>query len=76
VGRFAGHQVNPRRALAWLEARNRAFRPKEGVRRVWHGRGLVAECSPEQHVHTPAEIGSPTPGGVRLRHRSRTLLLK
>jgi hypothetical protein len=68
--RYAGHQVNPRQALALLKVRNWAFKPEEGVRRVWHDRGLVAELSFEEHFYTPAEIEGLTLDGVYFRRRS------
>ncbi|MGD1915689.1 MAG: DUF5724 domain-containing protein [Phycisphaerales bacterium] len=68
--RYAGHQVNPRQALALLKARNWAFKPEEGVRRVWHDRGLVAELSFEEHFYTPAEIDGITLESAYFRKRS------
>lgn len=68
--RYAGHQVNPRQALALLKARNWAFKPEEGVSRVWHDRGLVAELSFQEHFYTPAEIEGLTLEGVSFRKRS------
>ncbi|MEQ8845896.1 MAG: DUF5724 domain-containing protein [Phycisphaerales bacterium] len=68
--RYAGHQVNPRQALALLKARSWAFKPEEGVSRVWHDKGLVAELTFEEHFYTPAEIEGLTLEGVFFRKRS------
>lgn len=68
--RYAGHQVNPRQALALLKARNWAFKPEEGVRRVWHDHSLVAELMFAEHFYTPAEIEGLTLEGVFFRKRS------
>lgn len=68
--RYAGHQVNPRQTLALLRARNWAFKPEEGVSRVWHEKGLVAELSFQEHFYTPAEIEGLTLEGVSFRKRS------
>lgn len=68
--RYAGHQVNPRQALALLRARSWAFKPEEGVSRVWHDKGLVAELTFEEHFYTPVEIEGLTLEGVFFRKRS------
>lgn len=68
--RYGGHQVNPRQALALLKARNWAFKPEEGVRRVWHDHSLVAELMFAEHFYTPAEIEGLTLEGVFFRKRS------
>ncbi len=40
--RYAGHQVNPRQALALLGGRGWVHHPEEGVRRTFHEAGLTA----------------------------------
>lgn len=54
--RFAGHQVQPRQALALLGQRGWVNHPEEGVRKVFHDAGLVARLSFEEGFFTPAEI--------------------
>ena len=54
--RYAGHQVQPRQALALLGQRGWVHHPEEGVRKVFHEAGLVAWLSFQQGFFTPAEI--------------------
>ena len=54
--RYAGHQVNPRQALALLGGRGWVARPEEGVSRTFHEEGLTARLGFEEAFHTPAEI--------------------
>jgi hypothetical protein len=54
--RYAGHQVQPRQALALLGQRGWVYHPEEGVRKVFHEAGLVAWLHFQQGFHTPAEI--------------------
>ncbi len=65
--RYAGHQVNPRQALALLKQRQWFFAPEEGCRRVFHDEGLVAELWFQEHFHTPAEVDGLTLEGIAFR---------
>lgn len=67
--RYAGHQVNPRQALALFKKRQWVFAPEEGCRRVYHDQGLVAELWFEEHFYTPADIEGLTLAGVAFRKK-------
>ena len=54
--RYAGHQVQPRQALALLGQRGWVHHPEEGVRKVFHEAGLVAWLHFQEGFNTPAEI--------------------
>jgi hypothetical protein len=54
--RYAGHQVNPRQALALLGTRGWVARPEEGVSRTFHDEGLTTWLSFEESFNTPAEV--------------------
>lgn len=54
--RYAGHQVNPRQALALLGGRGWVNHPDEGVRRTFHEAGLTARLGFLGGVFTPAEV--------------------
>ena len=54
--RYAGHQVNPRQALALLGGRGWVARPEEGVSRTFHVEGLTARLGVQEAFYTPADI--------------------
>ena len=54
--RYAGHQVNPRQALALLGGRGWVARPEEGVSRTFHEEGLTARLAFQEAFYTPADI--------------------
>jgi Family of unknown function (DUF5724)/Domain of unknown function (DUF4132) len=54
--RYAGHQVNPRQALALLGGRGWIARPEEGVSRTFHDEGLTARLGFQEAFFTPADI--------------------
>jgi Family of unknown function (DUF5724)/Domain of unknown function (DUF4132) len=54
--RYAGHQVQPRQALALLGQRGWVHHPEEGVRKVFHEADLVAWLEFQEGFFTPAEI--------------------
>ena len=56
TARYAGHQVNPRQALALLGSRGWVSRPDEGVSRTFHEDGLTVRLSILEAFSTPAEI--------------------
>jgi hypothetical protein len=71
--RYAGHQVNPRQAMALFTARGWLAVPAEGVRRTFHAEGLSAWLSFLNAAYTPAEVEGLTLEGV-LFHRVGELL--
>lgn len=54
--RYAGHQVNPRQALALLGGRGWVAKPEEGVSRTFHDEGLTVRLGFQEPFFTPAEI--------------------
>ncbi|MFQ5507498.1 MAG: DUF4132 domain-containing protein [Planctomycetota bacterium] len=54
--RYAGHQVNPRQALALLGGRGWVAQPEEGVSRTYHREGLTARLGFQEVFYTPADI--------------------
>jgi hypothetical protein len=54
--RYAGHQVNPRQALALLGGRGWVSHPEEGVSRTFHEDGITARLAFQEAFFTPAEI--------------------
>lgn len=62
--RYAGHQVQPRQALALLGQRGWVHHPEEGVRKVFHEADLVAWLNFQEGFNTPAEIEGLTLEGV------------
>ena len=67
--RYAGHQVQPRQALALLGQRGWVFHPEEGVRKTYHESGLIAWLTFQEAFNTPAEIEGLTLEGVGFTHR-------
>jgi hypothetical protein len=54
--RYAGHQVQPRQALALLGGRGWVAHPEEGVSRTFHEAGLTARLGFQEAFYTPADI--------------------
>src|SRR5690606_31186357 len=54
--RYAGHQVNPRQAVALLGQRGWVAHPEEGVHRTFHEEGLTARLYFQESFYTPADI--------------------
>ena len=52
--RYAGHQVDPRQALALLGSRGWVARPDEGVGRTFHEEGLTVRLAFQESFMTPA----------------------
>ena len=67
--RFAGHQVNPRQAMALLGARGWVAVPEEGVRKVFYREKFCSWLSFEESFHTPAEVEGLTLEGVHFTPR-------
>ena len=62
--RYAGHQVQPRQALALLGQRGWVNHPEEGLRKVFHDAGLVVWLHFQEAFFTPAEVEGLTLEGV------------
>lgn len=69
VTRYAGHQVQPRQALALLGTRNWVARPEEGVFRSFHAEKIVAWVEFMESFYTPADVEGLT---VERIHFTRT----
>lgn len=67
--RYAGHQVQPRQALALLGSRGWVSSPDEGVFRTFHDIGLVAWLTVQEPFFTPADIEELTLEAVRFRKK-------
>ncbi len=67
--RYAGHQVNPRQALALLGQRGWVVHPEEGVRRTFHEEGLAAWLTFIGGYFTPADVEGLTLEGVCFSRR-------
>ncbi len=63
--RYAGHQVQPRKALALLGARGWVHHPEEGVRKTYHDIGITAWLEFAEPWFTPAEVEGLTLERVR-----------
>ena len=62
--RYAGHQVQPRQAMALLGQRGWVAHPEEGVRKTFHETGLVAWLNFQESFYTPAQVEGLTLEGV------------
>lgn len=69
--RYAGHQVNPRQAVALLTARGWLVAPEQGVSRTFHELGLTAWLSFQESFNTPAEVDGLTLEGVHFTRRGQ-----
>jgi hypothetical protein len=74
--RYAGHQVQPRQALALLGQRGWVHHPEEGVRKVFHDAGIVAWLHFQEGFFTPAEIEGLTLESVHFTKRGEHESLK
>jgi hypothetical protein len=74
--RYAGHQVQPRQALALLGQRGWVHHPEEGVRKVFHEAGVVAWLHFQEGFYTPAEIEGLTLESVFFTNRGEHNPLK
>lgn len=68
--RYAGHQVNPRQAVALLGSRGWVVAPEAGVFRLFHEDKIVAWIEFMEAFHTPADIEGLTMERVRFARRS------
>lgn len=67
--RYAGHQLEPRRAIALLGTRGWILHPDEGIRKTWHDEGLVSWLDFEGGFSTPAEVDGLTIASVSFTRR-------
>ena len=67
--RYAGHQVQPRQALALLGGRGWVSSPEEGVFRTFHDLNLVAWLTVQEPFFTPADVEGLTLEAVRFRRK-------
>ncbi len=58
--RYAGHQVNPKQAMALLGQRGWVSRMEDGLSRTFHTEGVTAWLESNQGWTTPAEVEAPT----------------
>jgi hypothetical protein len=70
--RYAGHQVNPRQAMALLGSRGWVTAPEQGIFRTFHDEKLVAWLEFLETFYTPAEVEGLTLEKVRFAHRGAT----
>lgn len=68
--RYAGHQVQPGKALALFGKRGWMCRREEGLRRTFHHAGISAWLTVQEPFHTPAEIEGLTLEAVRFSSRT------
>ncbi|MCA8969313.1 MAG: DUF4132 domain-containing protein [Planctomycetes bacterium] len=54
--RFAGHQLQPKQALALLGGRGWVSQPEEGVSKTFHDAGITVRLGFEETFYSPAEI--------------------
>jgi Family of unknown function (DUF5724)/Domain of unknown function (DUF4132) len=67
--RYAGHQVQPRKAMALLGARGWVHHPDEGVRKTYHDEGITVWLEFDEPFYTPAEIEGLTLEAVHFTKR-------
>ena len=70
--RYAGHQVNPRQAMALLGGRGWVTAPEQGIFRTFHDEKLVAWLEFLETFYTPAEVEGLTLEKVRFAVRGAT----
>ena len=58
--RYAGNQVQPKKAVALLKTRGWTVDYEEGLQRVWHKANLIAHMYAMADWFSPAEIEAPT----------------
>lgn len=63
--RYAGHQVQPRQAMALLGGRQWVARPEEGVQKTFHKERITARLEFEESFFTPAEVEGLTLSSLR-----------
>ncbi len=58
--RYAGNQVQPKKAVSLLKTRGWTVDYEEGLQRVWHKENLIVRLYAMANWFTPADIESPT----------------
>jgi hypothetical protein len=76
--RYAGHQVQPRKAVALLKGRNWTVSYEEGLQRVFYKENMIAKIYAMADWFSPSDIESPTLEMVEFfdRHSYQSLALK
>ncbi len=69
--RYAGHQLNPRQAVALFGQRGWLVSPEAGVQKTFHEAGLSAHVGFLQGVFTPAEVEGLTLEAVAFTERGK-----
>jgi hypothetical protein len=69
--RFAGHQVNPRQAMALFGSRGWVTHPDDGPSKTFHSAGLSARVTIDGGWFTPAEVDGMTLHGVLFTQRGQ-----
>jgi hypothetical protein len=67
--RYAGHQLQPRQALALFGSRGWVAHPEEGIRRTFHDAGLTVAIGFLDGWGSPVEVENPTLEEVRFYRR-------
>ncbi len=67
--RYAGHQIQPRKAAALLRTRGWMPVPYSGLQKVFHRENLIARVAAEVDWLAPSEIEPPALGGVMFLNR-------
>ena len=73
--RYAGHQVQPRQAMALLGARGWIWHAEEGVRKVDHQAGIAAWIEFQNLASTPGEVEGLTLESVAFTRRGEWEIL-
>ena len=68
--RYAGHQIQPRKAMALLGGRGWVHHPEEGVRKIYHDAGIMVSLEFDEGFFTPAEVEGLTLESVHFSSRS------
>jgi HEAT repeat protein len=74
--RYAGHQVNPRQAVALFGSRGWVADPNEGMRKTFHEAGISARVGFLYDLYTPAEVEGSTIESVAFTKRGEWKPLK
>jgi hypothetical protein len=69
--RYAGNQVQPKKALALLKTRGWTVDYEEGLQRVWHKDNLIVRMYALADWFSPADIEAPTLETVRFFRRDK-----
>ena len=73
--RYAGHQVNPRQAMALFGRRGWVIDQGEGVQKTFHAEGISARVGFLQAMFTPAEVEDATMEAVIFTKRGEWTVL-